>query len=257
MRQRWLIAVVVCALLAPVGVVVVAWVFANIAGVEASGRLPTWAHRSGSFGGISVVRADPSVGVRVSVMYGNGYGDRPPALYKWSFWPGLPMENTVSAAAGWPWPALRWGQLTMLSYPTYGARGPQAFKDADELTLTPDLVASTPVTSVPANTGRDLFANTSPRYSVDWISKPISITVPGFNIGLPWSPYWPGFIANCVVYFAVLMTLASVVMTVLSRRRIRLQCCVRCTYDLRGLTSARCPECGTPKPALRTPLSAG
>lgn len=63
---------------------------------------------------------------------------------------------------------------------------------------------------------------------------------------LPTRPYWPGLAANSILY-AVMWSI-PLLLTPWARqrwRRNRMRC-VKCNYDLRGLSSSLCPECGEP-----------
>lgn len=61
---------------------------------------------------------------------------------------------------------------------------------------------------------------------------------------LPYLPIWSGFIGDTLFYAAVWAALIFVPGFVRGRRRIRRGLCQRCAYDLRGLTTLGCPECG-------------
>ncbi len=61
---------------------------------------------------------------------------------------------------------------------------------------------------------------------------------------LPWHPIWPGFIANTLLYAAVLWLMICGLTAV--RRIVRRQSglCPACAYDLRHADHEACPECG-------------
>ncbi len=61
---------------------------------------------------------------------------------------------------------------------------------------------------------------------------------------LPYLPYWPGLLADTLFYallFAALHQLTAYARRTRRRRRNR---CTACGYDLQGLNSPTCPECG-------------
>jgi hypothetical protein len=62
-------------------------------------------------------------------------------------------------------------------------------------------------------------------------------------------PVWPGFLANLVFWFAVIVACAKGPTSVRSAARVRRGACRGCGHPLAGLQ--RCPECGVdiPKPA--------
>lgn len=70
-----------------------------------------------------------------------------------------------------------------------------------------------------------------------------------FARSLPLRPVWPGFVANTALFAAgwwMLLGLPMVVYNVIRRRGLRRRGrCPRCGYDLSGLNSDVCPECGT------------
>lgn len=58
-------------------------------------------------------------------------------------------------------------------------------------------------------------------------------------------PYWPGLLANVVVYFVPAYALIYLGLYIRNARRVRRGLCRECAYDLRGLDgAASCPECG-------------
>ena len=64
---------------------------------------------------------------------------------------------------------------------------------------------------------------------------------------LPLRPIWPGFAINTVFYAVVLWLLFALGGTPFAlrrRRRIKRGLCPKCAYDLRGIESSACPECG-------------
>lgn len=71
---------------------------------------------------------------------------------------------------------------------------------------------------------------------------------------VPYGVHWPGLIANTAVWtlawFAALMTITF------ARRfnRLRTNRCLECGYDLRGISTEVCPECGAPLHQVRKHL---
>ncbi len=67
---------------------------------------------------------------------------------------------------------------------------------------------------------------------------------------LPSRPLWRGFaldaLSMAVGWWFVLRLLGAAWSFVLERRRRRMGCCKKCGYDLAGLDSSVCPECGAP-----------
>ena len=61
---------------------------------------------------------------------------------------------------------------------------------------------------------------------------------------LPYRPIWPGFAINTVFYAFVLWLLFATPFALRRRRRIKRGLCPKCAYDLRGIESQICPECG-------------
>lgn len=68
----------------------------------------------------------------------------------------------------------------------------------------------------------------------------------------PYRPMPLGFTVNTLLYAALLFLLTLGLSVFKRRRRLRGGLCVRCGYDITGLTA--CPECGTP--VLHSPPSA-
>ncbi|MBL8764174.1 MAG: hypothetical protein JNM07_07885 [Phycisphaerae bacterium] len=66
---------------------------------------------------------------------------------------------------------------------------------------------------------------------------------------LPVRPSWAGFAGGAAFYAAVLALLLAVPLAFRALRRRHRGLCVRCGYDLRGLTT--CPECGRAGPPFR------
>ena len=68
-----------------------------------------------------------------------------------------------------------------------------------------------------------------------------------FQRRLPVAILWPGFAINTIFYAAILWLLfAGPGMLRRRRRRLKRGLCPHCAYDLRGIDSPRCPECGAP-----------
>lgn len=65
---------------------------------------------------------------------------------------------------------------------------------------------------------------------------------------VPYYPLWPGFIANTLIYAALWWLLFTGLVSARSARRTRRGLCTRCAYDLRGISSGVCPECGEARP---------
>ena len=65
-----------------------------------------------------------------------------------------------------------------------------------------------------------------------------------YATALPIQPIWPGFLLNTLFYAALIAAPRPAFLWLRSRRRLRRGLCPRCAYDLRGLASAACPECG-------------
>ena len=65
--------------------------------------------------------------------------------------------------------------------------------------------------------------------------------------GLPTYPVWPGFAINTVFYAFIVWLVFAAPFALRRRRRIKRGLCSKCGYDLRGVRSVACPECGPPK----------
>jgi ankyrin repeat protein len=73
---------------------------------------------------------------------------------------------------------------------------------------------------------------------------------------LPLKPIWSGLLADACLYAAAWLVVLCVpwgFRRVRDRRRRRRERCGRCGYSLRGITSERCPECGSDR-TWRAPL---
>ena len=62
---------------------------------------------------------------------------------------------------------------------------------------------------------------------------------------LPIRPIWPAFAGNVLIWSCALFAVVWFVRYPARRRRKRIGKCRKCGYDLRGIESLRCPECGT------------
>lgn len=67
---------------------------------------------------------------------------------------------------------------------------------------------------------------------------------PARSVVVPIRPMVVGFALDVMFYGAVVYGAASCWRAAICRRRRRRSCCIRCGYDLRLLSSRRCPECG-------------
>jgi hypothetical protein len=92
-------------------------------------------------------------------------------------------------------------------------------------------------------------------------SAGITTCAPGIRGGIripfgdrlfPIAPFWPGFLLNTLFYAALIAAPRPAFFWLRSRRRLRRGLCSRCAYDLRGLASPACPECGHPRPGATT-----
>ncbi|MGP1346559.1 MAG: zf-TFIIB domain-containing protein [Phycisphaerales bacterium] len=63
---------------------------------------------------------------------------------------------------------------------------------------------------------------------------------------LPLTPIWPGFLANTAIYTAIIWALFWSVAFVRRWRHPTAVPCPKCRYDLAGIDTDRCPECGAP-----------
>jgi hypothetical protein len=61
---------------------------------------------------------------------------------------------------------------------------------------------------------------------------------------IPYTPYWPGLAINSAAFAATILALMRGFHVARRHTRGRANRCVSCGYDLRGLTSRACPECG-------------
>ena len=68
------------------------------------------------------------------------------------------------------------------------------------------------------------------------------------QVSVPYYPLWPGFIANTLIYGALWWILFAGLISARAVRRARRGLCPRCAYDLRGVSSGVCPECGQARP---------
>jgi hypothetical protein len=79
------------------------------------------------------------------------------------------------------------------------------------------------------------------------ISLPIQSTTSNLRTHLPLSPLWPGFAINTLFYAVVVWLIFAAPFKFRRWRRVRRGLCVKCAYDLRGIDSDKCPECGWPR----------
>jgi hypothetical protein len=81
------------------------------------------------------------------------------------------------------------------------------------------------------------------------------------DVWVPLEPWWPGLIANSASFAALLwfgprlvrLTGAWAYAPFRAIRKWRLRracCCPCCAYDLRGLSTPNCPECGAERPII-------
>ena len=68
------------------------------------------------------------------------------------------------------------------------------------------------------------------------------------HILVPYYPLWPGFIANTLIYATFWWLVFTGFVAARAARRARHGLCTRCAYDLRGIASRVCPECGQARP---------
>ena len=66
----------------------------------------------------------------------------------------------------------------------------------------------------------------------------------GNDRSFPCRPIWPGFAINTAFYAGVLWLLFAAPFALRRWRRIKRGLCPKCAYDLRGIESSACPECG-------------
>lgn len=66
---------------------------------------------------------------------------------------------------------------------------------------------------------------------------------------IPLSPLWPGIIFNSLFFTTIVYLLLSI-FAAWRRRRLAGIRCTTCNYDLSGLPSAVCPECGSSEPII-------
>jgi hypothetical protein len=62
---------------------------------------------------------------------------------------------------------------------------------------------------------------------------------------LAFRPLWPGFAIDCALYGAIWTVPVVGIGYLVRRRRTRAGLCPVCRYDLTGITTGVCPECGT------------
>jgi hypothetical protein len=88
-------------------------------------------------------------------------------------------------------------------------------------------------------------------YRIDWGVQLKSDTTTNSRNSLadvrvvPWRPIWTGLLLNTAIFSAAWWALLLVPRTIIARRRSRRGVCPKCGYDLAGLATAVCPECGT------------
>jgi hypothetical protein len=88
-------------------------------------------------------------------------------------------------------------------------------------------------------------------YRVDWGVPLRHDTTRGSRNSLadlrmvPWKPVWPGLLADTALYAGAWWCLLLIPRTIASRYRRRQGSCPSCGYDMAGLESRVCPECGT------------
>jgi len=65
------------------------------------------------------------------------------------------------------------------------------------------------------------------------------------NLNLPVVPLWPGFAVDAVFYGAPVAVAWRLFASLRRRPRVGRGWCASCGYDLRGIETHACPECGT------------
>jgi hypothetical protein len=78
--------------------------------------------------------------------------------------------------------------------------------------------------------------------------RPLPAAVAGFSA----QPLWRGLALNTLLYAGLVWAVWFGPGVVRRRRRRRRGLCVRCGYDLKGLSDGACPECGAERPAPRS-----
>jgi hypothetical protein len=95
---------------------------------------------------------------------------------------------------------------------------------------------------------REAFLYDSDRYvrmwspTVGWGRRPVYGVWHG--IAIAFRPVWPGFVVNTAVFSVTWLLVTGMVVGAVRFTRKRAGCCPRCRYDLAGLSSGICPECG-------------
>lgn len=76
----------------------------------------------------------------------------------------------------------------------------------------------------------------------EWDSGILYIT--SYNQGIPWRPYWPGFIFNTIMYGVLIWAVYFARFQGFRLIRQWRGLCLKCAYDLKGAEHEVCPECG-------------
>jgi hypothetical protein len=80
-------------------------------------------------------------------------------------------------------------------------------------------------------------------FTIRWPGSPR-----GPDISLAFMPMWSGFVVNTLVFAVCWAAVPYLVIAVVRRNRGRAGLCPKCRYDMCGLTSGVCPECGNAAP---------
>lgn len=73
----------------------------------------------------------------------------------------------------------------------------------------------------------------------------------------PLRPLWPGLLCDTLVHTALLGLIGGLFLILVRQSRTTASTCPRCHYDLQGLLTPVCPECGSVIPSSRDAKTAG